>query len=232
MQNKLQHSTEHCKYVDQTGISDSERDHYSKVYGINRTSILCKLPNFDVTKQLPQDLMHVLLEGVFMVHVRELLKYLVDGLSYKRITLDVINCRILSHPYGYFEDKPAPLTSCDPHGCQPGTYNTHVNMYLSMLNTLFFFYSFSNVAAIFHILPFLVGRDFPPCNPYYECFMLLNDIATVLFSPVIAHDQIPFLKIQIHEYLERFTSLYIHINHCLQSFTFLFTSLISSSGIM
>lgn len=40
---------EQCEYIDQPGISDSERVHYSKVYGINRTSILCDLPDFDVT---------------------------------------------------------------------------------------------------------------------------------------------------------------------------------------
>ena len=88
------------------------------MYGVNHTSILCELPNFDVTEQLPQDLMHVLFEGVFHVHVREILMYLIERLSI--VTLVDINSRIAAHPYAYFEEKPAPLTSLDPHGNQSG----------------------------------------------------------------------------------------------------------------
>ena len=90
-------------------MSDSERDYYSKVYSVNRTSILCDLPHFDVTRQLPQDLMHVLLEGVFH---NEILIYLVERISF--MTLTDINRRI--NPYVYFEEKPGPLRSLHPHG--------------------------------------------------------------------------------------------------------------------
>ena len=127
MRNKHQH-IQHCQCIDQPGISESERDHYSKVYGVNRTSILCELPYFDVTEQLPQDLMHVLLEGVFHVHVNELLKYLVDALSF--VTLANINHRIMSHPYAYFEEKPAPLRNLDPHGNQSGTVLLYIIYYV------------------------------------------------------------------------------------------------------
>lgn len=61
-----------------------------------------------------------------------------------------------------------------------------------------------------NILPFLVGEDFPPDDPHYACFMLLNDIATILFSPIIAHEQVPFLKLLIQQYLEQFRHLYPH----------------------
>ena len=136
---------QHCDYLDHPGMSESEKDHYSKVYGVNRTSILCQVPHFNVTEQLPQDLMHVLLEGVFHIHVNELLKYLVDTLSF--MTLAEINHRIMSHPYAYFEEKPAPLRNLDPHGNQSG---------------------------------------------------------------IIAHNQVPFLRGQIQQYLEQFISLYPH----------------------
>ena len=33
------------------------------------------LPYFDITKQLPQDLMHVMLEGVIPLHIEEFLNY-------------------------------------------------------------------------------------------------------------------------------------------------------------
>lgn len=64
MRRKEQH-IKHCEYIVMPGISSSERSHYSKVYGINRLTVLLKLPDFDVAQQLPQDIMHVLLEGIF-----------------------------------------------------------------------------------------------------------------------------------------------------------------------
>ena len=60
--------------------SKSERDHYSLCYGINRESKLASLEPFDITKQLPQDVMHVLLEGIAPIHLGLLLKnILVDN---------------------------------------------------------------------------------------------------------------------------------------------------------
>ena len=115
MRSKDQH-IKHCQYIDLPGMSYSERDHYSKVYGVNRTSILCELPHLDVT-HLPQDLMHVLLEGVFHIHVNEILIYLVDRISF--MTLADINRQIMAHPYAYFE-KPVTLRCLDPHGNQSG----------------------------------------------------------------------------------------------------------------
>ena len=50
----------------------------------------------------------------------------------------------------------------------------------------------------------------PHNDPHYSCFMVLNDLASILFSPVIAKDQIPFLRVLIKEYLEKFTTLYPH----------------------
>lgn len=99
-------------------ISSSEKQHYSKVYGINRASLLLELPNFDVTQQLPQDLMHVMLEGVFPMHLEQFLNYVINDLSL--FTLEEINCRIKSYSYAYFEVKPTPLTSLNIQGTQTG----------------------------------------------------------------------------------------------------------------
>lgn len=50
----------------------------------------------------------------------------------------------------------------------------------------------------------------PSHDRHYECFMLLSDIASLVFTPVIARDQIPLLRVMIKEYLENFTALYPH----------------------
>ena len=70
-----------CSYVERPGISSEEKQHFSKVYGVNRKSILCDLPDFDITTQLPQDIMHVLFEGLFHLQVRLFLNYLIDDLK-------------------------------------------------------------------------------------------------------------------------------------------------------
>ena len=39
------------------------------------------LPYFDITKQLPQDVMHVLFEGLFPLNMELLLSHLIDTLN-------------------------------------------------------------------------------------------------------------------------------------------------------
>ena len=44
---------------------------------MNRRSILCEVSSFDITKNIPQDMMHLLLEGAFPLHLK-LLQELYD----------------------------------------------------------------------------------------------------------------------------------------------------------
>ena len=113
MRNKEMHF-KHCQYIERPGIKDSERDHFSMVYGVNRKSALCELPQFDVTTQLPQDIMHVLFEGVIPLHMGLLLEHVVHSL--RVISLAQLNSRIKSHPHGYFEEKPMPLSNFELTG--------------------------------------------------------------------------------------------------------------------
>ena len=69
-----------CGYLELPGVGENEKKHYSKVYGINRRSILCDLPYFDVTTQLPQDVMHVVFEGLYHLQIKLFLGYLFDDL--------------------------------------------------------------------------------------------------------------------------------------------------------
>ena len=76
-----------------------------------------QLADFDITKQLPQDLMHVILEGIFPFHIEQLLKYILEQ---SLITLSEINSRISSFPFAYFNTKPTPLSNCELQGTQSG----------------------------------------------------------------------------------------------------------------
>ena len=96
-----------CDYISRPGISVSEKSHYSKVYGINRKSVLMEMPEFDVTQHLPQDIMHVLLEGIFPLHMEQFVDYIVNQAHL--LTLDQINSRVMAFPYSYFSERPSPL---------------------------------------------------------------------------------------------------------------------------
>ena len=60
----------------------------------------------------------------------------------------------------------------------------------------------SQMWELVNIFPFIVANDMPPDDDHHNCFMLLSDIATIMFSPVVAKDQIPLLKLMIKQYLE------------------------------
>ena len=45
----------------------------SKICGINRASVLLNLPYFDIIKQVPYDIMHVVLEGVVPYTLKQIL---------------------------------------------------------------------------------------------------------------------------------------------------------------
>ena len=46
---------------------DATKNDLKVTYGINHERLLCELDNFDLTTQLPQDIMHTLLKGVVQV---------------------------------------------------------------------------------------------------------------------------------------------------------------------
>ncbi len=94
---------QHCAMIAESGMSRAERQHYSKTYGVNRTSSLTLLEPFDVTEQLPEDVMHVLLEGVVPVHIGLFLKEVLFTAPRPGLRLEWLNSRIRSFPYAYFE---------------------------------------------------------------------------------------------------------------------------------
>lgn len=61
---------------------------------------------------------------------------------------------------------------------------------------------------LFHILPIILGEDIPPGDNHYECFMKLQSISAIVFSPAIALDPVPLLQLEIRQYLEEFKAMY------------------------
>ena len=102
----------HISYVEQynriNNASTADLKSYlSKQYGIRQRSALTAIEGFDLVMQTPQDIMHVLSEGVLQYEVR----LVILTLKKKCITLCEQNAQIQNFDYGYSntEDKPLPL---------------------------------------------------------------------------------------------------------------------------
>lgn len=76
-------------------------------YGINYRSPLNEISGFHVAGgQMPQDIMHVLFEGVLHKEIQLLLKCFVGDEQY--FSLDLLNMRIENFAYGRVEAKSKP----------------------------------------------------------------------------------------------------------------------------
>lgn len=69
------------------GISKMTRTFWSKEYGITRRSVLASIPDFDITKCILHDPMHVLLEGIVKVQLQLTLTYFIDKKQYFLCTI-------------------------------------------------------------------------------------------------------------------------------------------------
>ena len=88
-----------CREI-QEAATEKLRNNLETTYGTSSRSILCHLEHFDITKQLPQDVMHTLLEGVVQYEVRNILEYYIHN---DHFTLVELNAAIASQSYDYTE---------------------------------------------------------------------------------------------------------------------------------
>ena len=111
-------------------LSGPLADFDSVTYGVNYRRPLNDLAYFHVANhQLPQDIMHILLEGAVPYTLRLVLHHFISEESY--FNLNLLNERITYFKYSYAEsrDKPRPLSEkvLQPQStlCQSGTLNNN-----------------------------------------------------------------------------------------------------------
>lgn len=83
----------------------------SKLYGINRNSVLNELTYFHVCSgALLPDVMHDILEGALQYEIKLMLKVMINEEEY--FTLDILNSRLENIELGYMEakDRPTPIS--------------------------------------------------------------------------------------------------------------------------
>lgn len=165
---------------------------YSKKAGINRRSKLLEAPDFDVCQQLPQDLMHIFLEGVLAYEIKYMLRYYIQ--QQNKFSLSDLNSKIQNFLLGYShkKNKPAPIFERD----------------LERESSSNLGQSASEMWLLSRILPFILHEYVDTSSEYWTCFTTLLEIVAICFSQTITYTEIIYLKQLIKDHLSLFKRLY------------------------
>ena len=165
------------------------KEHYSKIYGINRRAKLEDIPHFSVTTCLPFDIMHDLFEGAVLYEIKALLKHCIVN---KYFTLDELNSRIHAFDYGYSEMNNKPIA------LEVGVTRDEVK----------FRQTASSSWLLARVLPLLIGDIIPLGDEAWHCYQLLLKIVDICTAQYCNVDSIAHLHTLIEEHHFLFKATY------------------------
>lgn len=142
--------------------SIKENPSNTAVYGVERICPFDELSYFDVTKGLPPDLMHDLLEGVIPLVVKLVL---CKAHRDKHMTIQEVNAEISQFSLGQNDraNKPSQLSEKILH-------NSNISG------------SASQKRCLFRILPFLIAQRIPPCSKYWNVYLRGREITDIVMA--------------------------------------------------
>ena len=158
-----------------------------------KKSLLSELPQFDITKRLPQDLMHSLLEGSVQYEVRYALQYFIDN---GFMTLQQINSKLCQIKLGYQDNRPPPLRETVFNGQEKYKLKQtaeHARIFLKYL-------------------PFCLKEYVANDCLHYQLILQISLIFQICFSPVISAETINELGNIIEAHLILFKTLFPDVN--------------------
>ena len=86
----------------------------------------------------------------------------------------------------------------------------------SYLNSLilytYYYYIAHESWQLFHVLSFLVGDCISEDNEHLRCYLLLQDIASILCTDAVTTDRPAFLRLIVQDYLTTLKKLYPSLN--------------------
>ncbi|KAM7399882.1 hypothetical protein PAMP_019120 [Pampus punctatissimus] len=173
----------------QKACTDFLKSALKTTYGINRRSKLVDFPAFDLIRQTPQDIMHIIThQGVAPMEIKCVLKYLVLS---GQMELDVFNSAMQSFPLSPVDvrDKPCPIS---------------VSTLASNDNKLK--QSSGQMLILLKIMPFLLNTI--EKNEYVQFVLDLIEIVQILFAPVLSVQTVLRLRCLIEQHLKVFKQLF------------------------
>lgn len=190
-QRTLERHIQQCSDIEKVS-TEYLRNSLKTTYGINRRSKVMDFPAFNLIQQTPQDIMHVILEGIAPLEIKCMLKQLV---ILGQLDLDVFNADIIGFPYSPQDtrDRPCPIA-----------YSTLASNDNKLKQ------SSGQMLVLLKILPFLL--DVIRGTAYFSFILEFLEIVQILFSPVICLETIDKLKVLIEQHLKHFKELFSENN--------------------
>ncbi|XP_045210242.2 uncharacterized protein LOC123561730 [Mercenaria mercenaria] len=165
-------------------------------YGISQRSVASDFPNFDITKMIPQDIMHVMFEGVGIYETKAVLTKLVEE---QYFNLNQLNAQIENFRYGFRDraSQPVPIP-------QKVFNNNETNLRQSA----------SSMIVLMKLLPFILVEKLhcDSDNQYISFLTELCNIALIILSPVVSVETILMLQVVIQDHLKKFKLLFPNKN--------------------
>lgn len=178
--------------VTDPSLTKEQRNNWTKEYGVNGAGELLHLKYFDVTKCLPHDPMHVLLEGIVPAAIKQLLrKYILED---QLFSLEQFNDRLRNFNFGYFADNTPALIDKD-----------HLKPEKHVKQTA------SQVLGLAHTIPLILQEwsndeyfDPEPLKNHIQLLQIMNLTFAYEISPL----SVKLLERIIEVYCHRFKALY------------------------
>jgi hypothetical protein len=177
--------TEHFIRVSEMNLPKlrKHRVGWSTLYGINGPSVLSKLKDFDLTKQMPHDPMHILLEGICPHHLMLCLNSHISAGFYSMTDINDF------------------LSNCDYHKIDKNDKPVALRVEGTNLTS-------SQMLVILRYIPFFLYKYVPPNNPQLKALILLIRICQITFSPILDQRSCEQLSRLIKYHNDAFHELY------------------------
>ena len=206
----LENHMRQCREIERTR-TDHLKNALKTTYGINRRSKLTDFPAYDLIQQTPQDIMHIMLEGVVPLEMKCVLKHLILS---GEIDLDFINLCINGFTYSPSDvkDKPCPIS---------------VSIMASNDNKLK--QSSGQMLILLKILPYILNSI--KGHNYVKFIIELIEITQIIFAPLLFRETLQKLRAMIEKHLKTFRELFPENNITLkQHYMLHFPSQIEALG--
>lgn len=171
----------------ETHNSDIEQIVDKHFHGVVNRSPLLDIRQFDITKDLPHDPMHILNEGLAKYHLIDVLQFIIDGPD-RRATLEDINTNIKFFNFGVNQSKNR------PSGIKPSILEDNPSLSMTA----------SQTGAIIMLFPFIFDDIVDINHSDYKFFNYLRLIMLITYSTKIESHHLELLQATIKKYYKRY----------------------------